>query len=118
VEELFRYQQVRQSQRLSGEDKLSTGLSLYPDNSMSPLAKDLIEINSGSVGDATVDNRLAEHIRATKQLEDASDLPPVTRALYDWLQFKSRPITPTHLADFLATLTKLDIGDFAQEWTS
>jgi hypothetical protein len=118
MEELFRYQQIRQSERLSGEQKLSTGLSLYPDDSLSPLANDLIDINTGRLLDATADGRVAEHVRATELIEDLSDLPPVVRAVYDWLEFKARPIKPTDLSAFLGSLPKLDDIDFAEQWVA
>jgi hypothetical protein len=116
VEELFRYQQVRQSQRLTGQQKQSVGLSLYPDAGLSPLATDLIDINTGGV-DGNADARVAEHVRGNKLIEDLSELPPAVRAVYDWLEFKARPITPTDLSSFLGSLGKLDDFEIAQAWS-
>ena len=52
MDEVFRYQQLRQSQRLFDEQKRSIGLPLYPDGDYSPLANDLIDINKGSDDEA------------------------------------------------------------------
>jgi hypothetical protein len=117
VEELFRYLQIRQSERLSGEEKQSLGLSLYPDAGLSPLAKDLIDINTGAGGDTTADRRIAEHLHSTKLIENLSDLPPPIQAVYDWLEFKSRPIKPADLSGFLGSLAKLDDVEIAGAWS-
>ena len=79
VEELFRYQQIRQSERLAGEQKLSLGLPLYPDDAVSPLASDLIDINTGRVAEPTADGRVAQYARQAKPIEDTSDLPSAIR---------------------------------------
>jgi hypothetical protein len=116
MDELFRYTQVRQSERLSGEQKRLTGLSLYPNDSLSPLASDLVDINTGHADDATASSRAAEHAREAELIEEVSDLPAPIRAMYDWLQFKARPIRVEDLTAFIASLT-LDEIDLAAEWT-
>ena len=105
MEELFRYQQLRQSQRLSEEEKRLIGLPLYPDTDYSPLAKRLIDINKGNAPDQSVDKLLDEHNRSEKPIEDPVRLPPAIRAVYDWLNFKSRPIKPADLATFVSSLS-------------
>ena len=117
MDELFRYQQIRQSQRLSGEEKRSLGLSLYPDAGLSALAKDLIDINTGASVDSTTDRRIAEHLHSTKLIEDLSDLPPAIRAIYDWLEFKSRPIKLTDLSAVVGSLPGLDGLELAEAWS-
>jgi hypothetical protein len=118
VEELFRYQQVRQSERLSGEQKRSTGLTLYPDDKLSTLASDLVDINLGRLGEASAAGRISEHVRQEKLVEDVSDLPDVIRAAYEWLQFKAPPIKPADLSDFVSNLTSVDKLDLADVWTT
>ncbi|MGV8895127.1 MAG: hypothetical protein ACOH10_11095 [Rhodoglobus sp.] len=116
MQELFRYQQVRQSERLAGEQKLLTGLALYPDDKLSSLASDLIDINVGRLAERSADDRVTEYTRSVTLLEDAADLPPAIRALYDWLQFKARPIRPIDLADFVASHKELGTIDLTDVW--
>ena len=54
MEELFRYQQLRQSEKLFEEQKRLVGLPLYPDGDYSPLANSLIDINKRSTADGSV----------------------------------------------------------------
>ncbi len=116
MEELFRYTQVRQTEKLSGEQKRLTGLTLYPDDKLSPLASDLVAINTGHSADATASGRVAEHARDEGLIEDVSDLPAPIRAVYDWLQFKARPIRVADFSDIIASL-KLDDVDLTDAWT-
>ncbi len=118
MQELFRYQQVRQSERLAGEQKRLIGLSLYPDDELSPLARDLVDINTRRNVEASADSRIVEYERRAKLIEDTSDLPPMIRAVYDWLQFKARPIKPSDLANFVASLSGLESIDLADVWTT
>lgn len=118
MEELFRYQQLRQSEKLSDEQKRLTGLPLYPDGTYSPLANDLIDINKGSDDDKSVAGRLEEYARAAKIIDDPEDLQPAIRAAYDWLNFKARPIKPPDFEDFVSALNPFEPFDLAKEWTS
>lgn len=118
MQELFRYQQVRQSEWLAGEQKLLVGLTLYPEGKLSPLASDLIDINSGRITETTADHHVAEHWRQADLIEDASDLPRLIRVLYDWLHFKSRPIKPADLDDYVASLGDVDEIDLTAVWTT
>jgi hypothetical protein len=118
MQELFRYQQVRQSERLTGEQKRFTGLSLYPDDKLSALARDLIETNTGRGAETSVDNRVAVELRKTKPIADTSSLPSVFRAVYDWLQFKARPIKTSDLKELFASLPDLDSLNLTESWNT
>src|SRR6266545_4440359 len=111
MEELFRYQQLRQSEKLSDEQKQLVGLPLYPDDTYSPLANDLIDINKGSDDDKSVAGRLEDYARAAKIIDDPEDLEPAISAAYDWLNFKARPIKPTDLEDFVSALNPFEPFD-------
>ncbi|WP_152683847.1 hypothetical protein [Pseudarthrobacter siccitolerans] len=117
MDELFRYQQLRQSEKLSDEQKRIIGLPLYPDDTYSPLANDLIGLNKGSNDDKSVADRLEEYARAAQIVHEKDDLQPAIRAMYGWLNFKSKPIKPTEFTDFVATLNSLEPFDLAKEWT-
>lgn len=116
MEELFRYQQLRQSQKLSEEQKRFIGLPLYPDDDYSPLARRLIEINKGNIASESVAGRVEEHIRTEKPIEDPADLPPAIRAIYDWLNFKARPLKMADFADFILSLNHFEPFDLRKEW--
>src|SRR5215471_3014755 len=103
MDELFRYQQLRQSQKLFEEQKRLVGLPLYPDRDYSPLANDLIDINKRADAEAAV-ARLEEYDRTAKVHEDPVSLPPAIRAAYDWLNFKARPITTDDFTSFVSSL--------------
>ncbi len=116
MEELFRYQQLRQSQKLSEEQKRFIGLPLYPDDDYSPLARRLIEINKGNTASDSVAGRVEEHSRTEKPIEDPANLQPAIRALYDWLNFKARPLKTTEFADFILSLNPFEAFDLRKEW--
>ena len=118
MEELFRYQQLRQSEKLADEQKQLVGLPLYPDATYSSLANDLVEINKGSNDEKSLAGRLEEYARAAKILDDTEDLPPAVQAAYDWLNFKARPIKPQDFADFVSSLNPLEPFDLEDEWKS
>ena len=110
MDELFRFLQLRQSEKLSEEQKQLVGLRLYPTDNYSPLASDLIDLNKGANAEATVDRRLEEYSHTAKVLEDSTQLPPAVRATYDWLNFKAMPITPDALASFVSSLNPFKPG--------
>jgi hypothetical protein len=116
MEELFRYQQLRQSQKLSEEQKAFIGLPLYPDDDYSPLARRLIEINKGNIASESVAGQVEEYIRTEKPIEDPANLQPVIRAVYDWLNFKARPLKTADFADFLLSLNPFVSFDLRKEW--
>jgi hypothetical protein len=116
MDELFRYQQLRQSQKLFEEQKRLVGLPLYSDGDYSPLANDLIDINKQADAEGAVDRRLEEYSRTAKVLEDPESLPPAVRAAYDWLNFKARPIKTDDFASFLSSLNPFEAFDLQEEW--
>ncbi len=117
MEELFRYQQLRQSQKLSEEEKRFIGLLLYPGDDYSPLARGLIEINSRNAANDSLAALLEEYSRAEKLVEDPVDLQPTIRAVYNWLNFKARPIKTTDFADFILSLNPVEPFDLKNDWS-
>jgi hypothetical protein len=118
MDELFRFQQLRQSQALSEEQKQLVGLPLYPDSDYSQLANDLVDINKQADAEEAVNRRLEEFSRAAKLLDDPGSLPPAVRAAYDWLNFKARPISPDDFAAFVVSLNPFESFDLKEEWIS
>lgn len=116
MDELFRFLQLRQSQKLSEEQKQLVGLRLYPTDDYSPLATDLIDLNSRTDAEATVARRLEEYSRTAQVLDDPAQLPPAVRATYHWLNFKAMPITRDDLKSFVSSLNPLEAFDLKEEW--
>ena len=116
MEELFRYQQLRQSQKLSEEQKRLIGLPLYPDDNYSPLANKLIDINKARNDNGSVASQLEEYSRTAKPIEDPANIRPAIRAVYDWLNFKAKPIKTADFADFVLSLNPLETFDLEKEW--
>src|SRR6266508_4440916 len=116
MEELFRYQQLRQSQKLSEEQKRLVGLPLYPDGDYSPLARRLIEIDKGDNANDSVVRAVEEYIRTNKPIDDPANLQTAIRAIYDWLNFKARPLKTADFADFILSLNPFEPFDLIKEW--
>jgi hypothetical protein len=116
MEELFRYQQLRQSQKLSEEQKRFVGLPLYPGDDYSPLARRLIEVNRGNTAGDSVAGLLEEYRSTAEPVDDPANLQPPIHAVYDWLNFKARPIKTTDWADFILSLNPFEPFDLKKEW--
>jgi hypothetical protein len=116
MEEIFRYQQLRQTQKLSEEQKLLVGLALYPDQSLSGIANDLIATDDGHTSYATVISRYKEKDNKKNVLEDISGIDPSIRAMYDWLNFKARPIKKDEFKKFVESLAPNQAFDLNKEW--
>src|SRR5689334_6168203 len=115
MEEIFRYQQLRQTQKLSEEQKLSVGLPLYPDKNLSDLANKLIKASNDSNSYAS---DMARYTKGNNDggLTDVSQLRPTIRLLYDWLNFKARPIKKDEFKKFINSLPNDPAFDLKKEW--
>ena len=49
--------------------------------------------------------------RRTEPLDDPATLPPVIRAIYDWLNFKARPVKTADFAAFLSSVKPVEAFD-------
>jgi hypothetical protein len=116
MEELFRFQQLRQSETLSGEQKQRVGLPLFPDADYSELANALIELNADDAEDKAIHGRLEQYAHDATIVDSTADLPPAVQAAYDWLTFKSRPIRPTDFEEFVSSLNPFAPFDLEQLW--
>ena len=116
MDELFRYLQLRQSQKIADGQKSSVGLPLYPDSDYSTLAKSLIEINRRNASNETVRGVMDRHTHTEKPIDDPASLAPTIRAIYDWLNFKARPLKPADFAAFLSSVNPIEAFDLKKEW--
>lgn len=114
MEEIFRFQQLRPTQKLSEEQKLLVGLPLYPDQKLSDLANDLIKSDSSSAYLSLIE-RYKEKNKADVLINE-SQIHPAIRALYDWLNFKARPIKKEEFQNFVASLPTSQSFDLVNEW--
>ncbi len=116
MEEIFRYQQLRQPQTLSGEQKLAAGLPLYPGQTLSDFASKL----SAATGEKNAYTALLERFKKENGgallIRDLNDLHPVVRACYNWLNFKARPIKKEDLKQFVDSLEEAVELDIYKEW--
>lgn len=117
MEEIFRYQQLRQAQTLPKEQHDLVGLLLYPDNKLSALATRLIQSNGNQDEYASIINRYVDE-NSGKIIRDLERVHPVIRSLYSWLDFKARPIKNEDFKKFLQSIKADEKIDLQEEWTN
>src|SRR5262245_37569191 len=115
MEEIFRFQQLRQTQKLSEEQKLAVGLPLYPDENLSDFANNLIKAQTDDIYDEVIDIVRKKNNRKYV-MEDVSDIHPSIRALYGWLNFKAKPIKKEDFKIFFEDLEQHQQIDLTKEW--
>ena len=112
--ELTRFQNLRPVQWMSGEEVGRTGLSLYPDEKLSPFAATLASAPDRGAHSAFIARFREQH--RNDVVESTDKLGSVLRTLYDWLNFKARPIAPQDLGQIVSTLDARDLPDLEGEW--
>jgi hypothetical protein len=114
MQEIFRYQQLRPTQKLSEEQKLAVGMPLYPDQKLSELAKDLVKTESSEAYIAIL-NRYREKNR-NELIINESQLNPTVRSVYEWFNFKAKPIKKDDYKQFIEALPTDKEFDLSKEW--
>jgi hypothetical protein len=112
--ELTRFQQLRPVQRIAAEEAQQLGLLLYPDATLSDLANGLREADDASSYAAML-NRFREGNKKN-EISDLKSVNPVVAALYNWLNFKARPIKLEAFKTFVATLNFGVLSKPDDEW--
>lgn len=112
--ELTRFQLLRPVQTIAAEEAQQIGLPLYPDATLSKLANGLKDADSDSAYTALL-NRYRE-ANKTNEITDSKSLNPVVLALYNWLNFKARPLKLEDFKNFVATLKSSDLPKPEDEW--
>jgi hypothetical protein len=95
MEELARFMQLRQVQKLSEEYAEFLGLKLYPENKLSSLAKKIIDIGCSKDKFESIIKALNEKDKksnGTLLISTLDQMDPVVRSLYNWFDYKARPI--------------------------
>lgn len=113
MDEIIRFQQLRQAQRLPEEQKARVGLSLYPDDKPSALQSQLVSSHCDRKAHAALFERLE---KSGHFVRDIKDVDPVVAALYNWFVFKSRPVRWAHFEEFAGGLSFQTGFDLAEQW--
>jgi len=112
--ELTRFQHLRQPQKVSDEQKQHVGLPLYPDASLSDFANALRSAKTAS--DYTEALGRFKEREAKLQLTSLESINPVVKALYNWLDFKAKPIKVADLSTFIVSLDPGQGPKLDEEW--
>lgn len=112
MEEITRYQQLRQAQLVSEEQKNLLGLPLYPGNKLSTFAENLQHTKAESYIKAI--NEFKEN---KSVLKDTNKINPMVKTLYDWIDFKAKPLKLADFTAIVATLNPKDMEGIATDWT-
>ena len=100
--ELSRFQQLRPPQMLAQEDAQQIGLPLYRDGKISDFGQSLRDATSRDDYMALIKRYL--EVNQKNLIRDQKAVNPVIAALYQWLDFKARPIKLDEFKSFVATL--------------
>ena len=114
MEEIFRYQQLRQTQKLSEEEKQQVGLPLYPQQKLSGLATDLVKADTLEANQSVLARY--KEVNKANLIEEPAKLDPSVRALYDWLNFKAKPIPEAAFDAFVTALPANQSFDLEKLW--
>ncbi len=116
MEEIFRFLQLRQTQKLSEEQKQLVGLPLYPDQSLSDFAKSLINVVDTNEQYSDVISRYREKNNNKNIITDINNINPVVHSIYDWLNFKAKPLKIDDFKKFIQSLPQVQDFDIKKEW--
>ena len=118
MEELTRFMQLRQVQKLPKEHFDYLGLKLYPKEGLSRLGKELKAIDcSRDSYESFIAKYKAkdEKSGASSLISRLGELNPVLLALYNWLDFKARPIKLNDFKEHIQSITYREF-DLQKEW--
>jgi len=118
MEEIIRFLQLRQVQKLSDEQKMIVGLSLFPDGKLSELATKLKNSGCDKVKYALEIKAYKDSKNDKDLISDLSQINPVILSFYKWLDFKSSPIKIRDFEDYVHTIKINEEFDVITEWTS
>ncbi len=113
MEEITRFQQLRQAQKLPAEQKFKVGIPLYPDTNLSDLSHELKKIECDKGEYAAIFQRLA---KSRHFIYDTREINAVLLALYNWFGFKARPIRWTDFEVFVKNIKDDKEPDILKEW--
>jgi hypothetical protein len=112
--ELTRFQHLRPPQKITDEQKQQVGLPLYPDANLSAFANALRSAKTGNDYTETL-GRFKEY-EGKLQLASLDSVNPIVKAIYNWLDFKAKPIKVDDFAEFVASLDPAQAPKLEEEW--
>jgi len=118
MEELTRFMQLRQVQKLPEEYREFLGLKLYPENELSNLAK---KIRGISCSEDKYESFIQKYREKDKKsngiliISELNEINPVILSLYNWFDYKAWPIK---IDDFKENVKNIEVGevDLHTEW--
>jgi hypothetical protein len=116
MEELFRFQQLRQVQKLPEEQKSMLGLDLYQNSNLSEFAQQLQNPAAVNHTYDSIMNRYKEENNAFNVITDVKQIHPLIHAIYGWIAFKSRPLKARDFQKFVSTLKPDNEFNLTNEW--
>ena len=92
---------------IADEEAQQVGLALYPDNKLSELAQSLHDASTRQ----DYEGLISRYREVAKQnlINNLKGVNPVIAALYNWLNFKARPIKIADFKTFVSTLKSKDL---------
>lgn len=119
MDELTRFMQLRQVQRLSEEYSEFFGLKLYDDNKLSDLAKGLAAARCNRDEYDSIINAFKERDKKSNDKSIISDLNkvnPLVLSLYNWLDYKAWPIKIDDFKQHALSIDNAEVN-LHDEWT-
>lgn len=116
MEELFRFQQVRNTQSLPEEQHAAVGLLLYPAGKLSQLATAL---QNPALSNETFDSVVKKYSGQNDGkivITDTSQVNAVLLGIYDWLNFKARPLKLNDFKSFIDSLKNDNTLNLTDQW--
>ncbi len=115
MNEITRYQQLRQPQKISEEQKAFLGLALYPEKELSDFANRLKTAMSDESYTGAI-NRFREEAHGKNLITDLGQVHPLVRSVYEWIDFKAKPIKETDFEPFVTSLKGAGGLNLTEEW--
>ena len=119
MEELTRFMQLRQVQKLPEEYSKLLGLTLYPENKLSNLAKNIRDIGCSKNKYQSIIQAYLEKDKKSGDnfiISGLNDINPIILSLYNWFDFKAWPIK---IDDFKQHVQSIETRELVlnTEWT-
>lgn len=119
MEELARFIQLRQVQRLSEEYSEFFGLQLYDENKFSDLARELRAVSCSGDDYESIIQAFKERDKKSRDkliISDLNEIDPVILSLYNWFDYKAWPIKIDDLKQHALSIESTEV-DLHSEWT-
>lgn len=117
MEEILRFQHLRQVQKVSDEEKRHLGLALYYNNQLSELATKLENAGAGKNSYSSIMEEYKNKNHGRDIITGLNQINPSIASIYKWLDFKAKPIKFADFKQFVQSIDPANQPDLAPEWT-